>query len=39
LPARKPESRADTLMLLLEDKLATGNESTAGAAIAEGEAL
>jgi len=39
LPARKPERRADTLILLLEDKLATGNESTAGVGFADGEAL
>jgi hypothetical protein len=39
LHARKPESRADSMMLLLEDKLAIGNESTAGNGFADGEAL
>jgi hypothetical protein len=39
LPARKPESRANTLILLLEDKLATEDESTAGVGFADGEVL
>jgi len=39
LPARKPESRADITILLLDDLLATGNESTVGVGFADGEAL
>jgi hypothetical protein len=39
LPARKPESRAKNMILLLEDKLAAEDESTAGIGFADGEAL